>query len=1028
MNRTPFFSLSTLVLATVLQLTARTGDQPSKPGLPEALRQRLAAAVEDPSLRKEVFVEAVTAGAGFMPWQEPGVSEEETAFRREIEARKDRLLAHARSVTHPALLSAEQIARAKRNVATTDSGREWLKGKKSVADYLVARDDEWIERMIPELTPGNTYGFTCPNCVGRKSQEGCGPRIVKWNYRDPDIVRCKNCNQVYPHPDYPETLTLQAPRTGQTFTYFQNDAERAAPHDRGGKLAYHWVGRPMHVNFSGTVRHAKVAFMISAAGSLARTYLLTGEPRYAETTVRILRRLAVCYRNWLYHDYWDSVADCDPIYAAWHDKNLKLEWKRHLAADQYHRDSLDRASMLQSYWGAGRVSPSTDSVSSVTGLCLAYDVTYDATDAGGNRLWSEEDRTLVARDLILEWLMGAEPFLGGEGKSDCVNNKAPRIYQSMAAAARVLGTPELAQVALGGYEGVRDLSFLSDGFSKESPAYTNMYLGATLNVPDTLHGFTWPDGFEGRSGTVDLFRSDARLRLMLRAVVDQLRPDGRYPPLSDTIVRARPSARIAEIGLNRYPEYYRGKMPTIRAGGRPTDYTIFNVDPAEIDLSTEFQPPEILFPIWMTAILRHGSGPEASMLTLAANPPGGHRHKDNLGVFYLDRGEAVLGDHGYLGDMPQNGWIKSAKSHNLVVVDDADQSPTSRITKLQMMFTTPEASAVEFSSTAYSACAEYRRLVTMIKGPGAETFLVDIFRVTGGKKHAFRVFSEIGASDSPSGGVDLAGVKLPPEPELPDFAGSIRQEHIYGLRDVRIAEAPSPGWTATWKEVDRNYRLSMLSGVNRVEASNGPGQGTFGQLGRRVRYVDAVNEGQDVTSTFVALHEPSGPDGTFPVAEAELLELPPHAGPGAVAVKIRSKWGTYLVLADVDSEITVDGITFDGKYGLCKAGLDGRQTLVSCGARTLGKGDFGFRRQPARWSGEIGQHTDDQFVAGVPMPDGFPAAIPQMCQNYVLVDWGEYVTGYAVGALTKDRINVLRFPLENPRRFDLPALRVLRQQ
>ena len=39
---------------------------------------------------------------------------------------------------------------------------------------------------------------------------------------------------------------------------------------------------------------------------------LTGEARYAGKAVRILNRLAACYRNWLYHDYWDAVADCDP--------------------------------------------------------------------------------------------------------------------------------------------------------------------------------------------------------------------------------------------------------------------------------------------------------------------------------------------------------------------------------------------------------------------------------------------------------------------------------------------------------------------------------------------------------------------------------------------------------------------------------------------------------------------------------------------------------------------------------------------
>ena len=65
----------------------------------------LIVAAEDPAVRKEAFVEAVTNGAGLMPWQDVGISEDEVTFRRQIEARKDRMLAHARSVEHPALLS-----------------------------------------------------------------------------------------------------------------------------------------------------------------------------------------------------------------------------------------------------------------------------------------------------------------------------------------------------------------------------------------------------------------------------------------------------------------------------------------------------------------------------------------------------------------------------------------------------------------------------------------------------------------------------------------------------------------------------------------------------------------------------------------------------------------------------------------------------------------------------------------------------------------------------------------------------------
>ena len=67
-------------------------------------------------------------------------------------------------------------------------------------------------------------------------------------------------------------------RSGQTFTSYLNENERARPEDRSGRLAYHWVGRPMHVSFAGVIRERKVIFMIGATKSLAFAYRFTGEP------------------------------------------------------------------------------------------------------------------------------------------------------------------------------------------------------------------------------------------------------------------------------------------------------------------------------------------------------------------------------------------------------------------------------------------------------------------------------------------------------------------------------------------------------------------------------------------------------------------------------------------------------------------------------------------------------------------------------------------------------------------------------
>ena len=172
-----------------------------------------------------------------MPWQGEGVSEQEIAFRKEIEARKDRMLAERLRVHHPVMLTAGEIAQTKRNIETVDWVKAWFDNHKRIADYCVAQPDEWIERMLPELTPGFRYAFTCPNCVGEKSQEAAGR--PNWNYRDPDKCSCLRCGHVYPSGECPETATLACPRSGQTFSYYLNDDERAHPEDHTGKYAYH---------------------------------------------------------------------------------------------------------------------------------------------------------------------------------------------------------------------------------------------------------------------------------------------------------------------------------------------------------------------------------------------------------------------------------------------------------------------------------------------------------------------------------------------------------------------------------------------------------------------------------------------------------------------------------------------------------------------------------------------------------------------------------------------------------------------
>jgi len=977
--------------------------------------------------RKSEYVQAVVRGAGFMPWQKRGPSPEEIEFRRQIEERKGRMLASRAPVTHPVILTESDIALAKRNLASAAWARAWLAGHKKVADHVVAQPTGYVERMISELTPWFCYGMTCPNCVGTKSQEAMGGRVIRWRYSKPDQFECRYCRQTFPDPKFPETATLRCPRSGQKLTFYLNEQERRHPEDRSGKYAWHWVRRPTHVSFTGAVRYSRTKFMISAARSLALAYRFTDDPRYAERVVAILVRLAHCYRHWLYHDYWDAVADCDPLYAAWHDRALRLEWKRHLCTSVYRRDTLERARMLQSYWGAGRLHPSCDIAGVLVGLSLAYDLVHDACGADGQPLWTPEARAKVERDLLMEWLMGGEPFLGGAGKATNVNNKSGRVYHPMAHVAKCLGLTEWADTALAGFEALEARSLAYDGFSHESPAYTfssASYLGKMLGLAEALHGFRWPGGYSGRKGVVDLYRDAKRFRLLLRAQLDCLCPDGRFPPLSDTPVKYRPNPRDLELGLNRLPEHYAGALAAFCPGRTPSEYAVLRLDAERTEQAQGFDLPEIYFPAWMTAFLRHGQGPRASMLTLHFSPAGGHRHADSLSIYYLAGGKTILGDHGYIGDTPMNSWFHHTFSHNLAIVDRKPQNfrKPKRVPRFHMMATTPRVSVVEASSKVYDQCTVYRRLVALIRGPGHDTFVVDVFRVKGGKHHAYRIFSELAASDSPSAALEFEGVALPPEAPLPQIGTSTRREDIFGLRDVRRTSEVAVPWTATWRQKGAAYRLWMLTPTDAVEASNGPGQETARQAGRRVRYVDAIREGTDLNSTFVAIHEPGRDTGSLPIRQAEQLALPAEAGPDALALRIESEWGTYWLFSQFASEAEIDGIRFEGNLGIVCRVSGSTCWLMSVGSPTLRAPELGFSGESDYWRGKVVSNTAATITTSTSRPKGWPAH-PKWCQSYVRVNDGKHDTGFPVEATEPSTIKVRRFPLPQVREFELPAVR-----
>lgn len=95
----------------------------------------------------------------------------------------------------------EDIENARRNMERYDWARVIVNGWKRGVDFAMQQDRDFFENLIPDLTPGNPYGQTCPACVDTALRRG--PANLTWRVTDPDHLTCTDCGTVFPNADYP---------------------------------------------------------------------------------------------------------------------------------------------------------------------------------------------------------------------------------------------------------------------------------------------------------------------------------------------------------------------------------------------------------------------------------------------------------------------------------------------------------------------------------------------------------------------------------------------------------------------------------------------------------------------------------------------------------------------------------------------------------------------------------------------------------------------------------------------------------
>ncbi len=617
------------------------------------------------------------------------------------------------TVQHPAgYINAQDLENARENIKRYDWARAYAerveKGAKADLDRIT---DEFLEEMIQQQTVQRCY--QCPACRDKDLPRHPGGSW-SWSLDDPDHIKCRVCGTVFPNHEYPETIVLECKSEagkGQKFSYY------------GGQTFKQWGYAHYRPSFSGMVAYYKVNWCKGRLHTFAHAYALTEKLEYAEVARRILLRLAEVYPRWLLVSSYGEIADMDPHVAA-----LNLD---HLPEDElvYPPNKPDRE-LYAGYWASCRAGGGGQEGYATRSFLEAYEFTYNATQADGTPLYSEEERIKIERDLILE----SCAHLIGEKN---INNKSVGNRIAVAMVGMALGHPGFVRFGLEGWKLTMDDWFLADGCTPESPAYAMMSLNGIHQLAQAIRGYSDPPGYVDEDGEriADLNLYEGKYKLVWQRMFEGLQGNLRYPPYADSYRTSALGSRFAELLVANYPDNPQYLALLKAYAGEDLskcdkETALFFREPG---LEEKEAPPlhfeDNFFSILCLGQVRTGEHGRRSLALLSATHYGGHHHVDSLNLYYWKDGHELLTDLGYLWDHPKAGMTRRTFSHNTGMVDLAGQKSRGRGGFYHLFHTGEKVKVMAASSTPYDKADIYRRTVVQIDHAAENSYIVDLFRL-----------------------------------------------------------------------------------------------------------------------------------------------------------------------------------------------------------------------------------------------------------------------------------------------------------
>jgi len=628
------------------------------------------------------------------------------------------------------------LERGRANVAT----RQWAKALANSivkdADWWVARDDEFIYRLLPE---GNPRAI-CPNFELGDPIHGGARQSFTATLEAPYRWKSIRGGEVW----Y-DGAVIKNPGTGQEIIVHDDGNGWVAPEGflHPGRryyfvaaYRYFLLGRLFAGPYEGDGGSEYQGG--TPVVQLALAYAITGDARYAHKCAVMLNRLAELYRT--YDGCVEGPSQRQDGYIGQTFERFLVQ-NLILACDLIW-DEVGRDAALRDLFAA-RGNTDYDGDGKVTGADFTYNL----------------QRNLLG--YIYEYLHRLMPYFDGDFL----------MYEMTALAelAKCLGNGDIAAEALRSDTGLRVLlgnSWFRDGkFIYDSTGYNVGNAQTPLWIAEHMQGFESPPLFPK---PVDVYNDPEYRISVLYDFLRHIDCDGRLPSIGDG-----GGARTRSLNLappyNGYDERARLRIPSQQAyyasllraaadgnleafrNGRADWWLLFHGGPATAEDTSgraEMPAPQShLFDDSGIAILRAGAQPEGREHVCLTFSKGayGHGHTDKLAINVLRYGYDFSADLGYpttWTDIKAWGWETSTASHCTVMVDESPQV-SNVIGKLGFYAAEPPCDVVEASAEgAYPQCSLYRRTVALVRdSEGEPLYTVDLFRVAGGRTRDYLLHS-----------------------------------------------------------------------------------------------------------------------------------------------------------------------------------------------------------------------------------------------------------------------------------------------